>query len=711
MSIDLKFTMPLLTSQEKVLAILPKISGWASAFFSTFTFVIVFRDRSKRQKVYHRLVLGMACADISSSLWLSLSTWPIPRETGILWAVGTTQSCTAQGFFTQLGISSPLYNVSLSLYYVLAVRFNWKEERLRKVEPILHLGPWLWALGTSTAGVPLQIFNSANLWCWIADYPGRNMETNKYRWAFFYGPLWTTLIVVSINLFLLFQYVWAVTRKSEQHIFQHKHSQALSPLSSHQQQPPPQQQQQQKRRTSIDKGLSPLDSAVSEEFDRASAAVSGSEQDHNFHHSQISDEQEVDDDHEDQFYYDQGFISSWRDGFVYSRRDDSTLSPQKQEAKLKTPQQPLTLLPIHHDPSVIEEGDENGLSKTDSKPLAMENDNLFSRNCHLPMRLQMAENSQPVNTTSMMESSNRSSTTPDDKIIQPDTYCSSNATNHRPPSIRMDALASYSSLPRRGSSSRSSLFFNAASSRFSSLFLLGNATPGNDIMSPDRANQHEDIANNTLLNSSRNFLLLRQQQDQSRRQRNQRQQQRMTQYAKRRRHVAHQCLRYALAFYWTWIPISIIRILQTIGKPFNIGQPRYFMLFVLAALNTPMQGLPNFIVYLYPMVLKAKQQLENEQRQEKRRQQNQQQHQQHQHIKSNILEWIRISLTPSASAGAEPHATVAAKNNDKYSDSPEMNAAEEKTSHVAASCASVLEETPSLLSIRQISSSSVIDEA
>jgi hypothetical protein len=72
------------------------------------------------------------------------------------------------------------------------------------------------------------------------------------------------------------------------------------------------------------------------------------------------------------------------------------------------------------------------------------------------------------------------------------------------------------------------------------------------------------------------------------------------QFALRRREVAFQCLRYALAFYWTWIPISLVRIYQTAGV-----RPNY-TLFFLAAMNTPFQGLPNCLVYLYPLYQKAR---------------------------------------------------------------------------------------------------------
>jgi hypothetical protein len=207
--------MPLTIGQQRVLAVLPKITGFSSAIFSILIAITIFRDKKKFSKVYHRLIFGMSCADVSSSLWLGMSTWPIPKETGILWAVGNRTSCTLQGFFTQFGISSPVYNISLSFYYLLAVRYSWRDHHLKKVEPFFHVLPFAWALGTAIAGLFLKIFNSANLWCWIASYPGRNMDTNVYRWAFFYGPLWLAIFLVTVNMILVYAKVRTVLIDSE----------------------------------------------------------------------------------------------------------------------------------------------------------------------------------------------------------------------------------------------------------------------------------------------------------------------------------------------------------------------------------------------------------------------------------------------------------------------------------------------------------------
>ena len=211
--------MGLTLTQQQSLAIIPKFAGLASFLFSCMIVYTVSRDQKKRDKTYHRLLLGMALADMSSSIWLAMSTWPIPKETGILWAVGNTTTCTFQGFFTQFGISSAIYNGSLSFYYLLVVRYGWRSDQMKRIEPCLHGVPLLWALLTAIAGLPLTLFNSANFWCWVASYHNRGRHADIFRWAFFYGPLWLTELVVTINLILVVSHVRRITKNSENHVF------------------------------------------------------------------------------------------------------------------------------------------------------------------------------------------------------------------------------------------------------------------------------------------------------------------------------------------------------------------------------------------------------------------------------------------------------------------------------------------------------------
>lgn len=495
--------MELTLSQQTALAVLPKVFGSLSFCFSWVIIVAVLRDgKGKRSKVYHRLVLGMSCADVSSSFALALSTWPIPSSTGILWAVGNTQTCTAQGFFTQFGISSPLYNVSLSLYYLLAVRYGWREHELRRVEPYLHLLPFSWAILTGVAGLPLQIFNSANLWCWIGNGPegsGRNENTDPYRWAFFYGPLWTAIIVVTINLILLFSYVRTVTLRSERYA----HMMQIRPPHI--------------TTINIARGIQlsnknngPSTSDAAGNNDDAVVAAR-------------NDFEKTIQESDDAVYYDQGYSST-------------------------------NVMSTEHGNS--SRGDNGVFDANDESQSQLQGD---SEQPTLPV--------QDSTSTKHGSTPSKLMTTPEKRPL--------------PGSHKISSLFNLRPIPGRSS----------------------------------RMSDATSAINNTTATVNK-----------------------ATQFLRRRRQVANQCFRYALAFYWTWIPITVVRILQTINRP------PVFALFVLAAMNTPTQGLPNFLVYLYPLVMKAREQTKLNQERDGDK---------HPNIQSNnLFAWIRISLSPSSQPAA-----------------------------------------------------------
>jgi len=131
---------------------------------------------------------------------VALSTWPIPRGSGPLYAAGTTGTCTAQGFFIQLSLGAPLYNLSLAVYYLLVIKHGWSDVKLAKLERFVHPVVAVTAFGIAIAGLPLKLYNNSNVWCWIApnDRMNSNVNANFYRWAFFYVELWLIIVIVTV---------------------------------------------------------------------------------------------------------------------------------------------------------------------------------------------------------------------------------------------------------------------------------------------------------------------------------------------------------------------------------------------------------------------------------------------------------------------------------------------------------------------------------
>ncbi|KAL9188619.1 hypothetical protein ACHAXT_006997 [Thalassiosira profunda] len=206
-------------AQTKALAFVPKVTAPLSILGSCCIMYDILTDRQKKLKrPYYRLMLGMSCSDALTSFWLFLSTWPIPEGTEGVWgAAGTTASCTAQGFFIQLIVLSPFYNLNLSLYYLLLGKYQMTEEQIAKrFERYMHGIAVVVAVGFAILGLPLTLYNNANLWCWIASYPA-NCQDNSgnpgdvpcergqnawlFRWLIFYGPIW--LIICTVTVFII----------------------------------------------------------------------------------------------------------------------------------------------------------------------------------------------------------------------------------------------------------------------------------------------------------------------------------------------------------------------------------------------------------------------------------------------------------------------------------------------------------------------------
>ena len=188
-------------------------------FSGMLIYSITRKIRRKRSSVYDRLLMGMSISDMLSSFWMSMSTWPIPESTGVLWAAGNQTTCNLQGFFTHGTIASPMYNASLSFYHLFVVRYKWKNQRLQKYEWCFHFLPIVWSLSTAVAGIPLELYNNANLWCFIASTPdgSRGQNADFFRMLFFYGPLFLMIIIITVNMFLVVCHVRAVTTLAIRH--------------------------------------------------------------------------------------------------------------------------------------------------------------------------------------------------------------------------------------------------------------------------------------------------------------------------------------------------------------------------------------------------------------------------------------------------------------------------------------------------------------
>jgi hypothetical protein len=220
------------SSREAVLATVPKVAGGLSFCSSTWIVYNVLSDRRRREKSYHRLLALMGLCDMVSSFAYFLSTWPIPQGVNLgwkknshLWAAGNDATCTAQAVGIQWGVTSAVLNVFLATHYLLVIRYRATESTLKKYEPYVGTFAFMVGLGLTVPGIVLGIFGNTNLWCWIApnfahcEDEGLTAEecidrTYNYRWGFYYGPLWTCILLITILQAALFVTVCQTEKKA-----------------------------------------------------------------------------------------------------------------------------------------------------------------------------------------------------------------------------------------------------------------------------------------------------------------------------------------------------------------------------------------------------------------------------------------------------------------------------------------------------------------
>jgi hypothetical protein len=205
----------------------PKFTAAASVVGSSLIIRdIILRRKNKADDLStrHRLLAGMSVCDILSSSASFLTSWPVPEDVSwtiwTVWNVGNKQTCTAQGFFIQWGIGTATYSASLALFYLLVIRYGWKNEYISKyVEPWMHFVAVGFALTTSVAALALDLFNPIGYMCFIAAYPRfctqsyenkgptnctRGDNARIYQEAFWIVPACCIIVWLAVSMFLVY---------------------------------------------------------------------------------------------------------------------------------------------------------------------------------------------------------------------------------------------------------------------------------------------------------------------------------------------------------------------------------------------------------------------------------------------------------------------------------------------------------------------------
>jgi len=202
-------------AQLKTLAIVPKVSSVLSILGSSYIIWQVLSNENRRGRLHHRLLLGMSISDIIQSLAYFVSTWPMPAAVSPFpYSVGTVETCTAQGFFIQMGHAPLVYGAFLSICYYSSIKNNFSENlRLKKLEPFMHAFSVLWpSLGGFIAAADGAINIAGPVGCWINSVPPgcvgdqciKGANSRIYRYIFAFATTIASLSVGTIAWIMLY---------------------------------------------------------------------------------------------------------------------------------------------------------------------------------------------------------------------------------------------------------------------------------------------------------------------------------------------------------------------------------------------------------------------------------------------------------------------------------------------------------------------------
>jgi len=197
---------------------------------------------TNRNQTIPRLLISMSISDLFFSIPYLFTTWAMPHHENLVQSVGTIGTCTAQGLFLQLGVStSPLFNLSISLSALLMIRYEWKTQRMLILEKCLHIGIWLYGLSASLPFLALQMYNPTSTSCWIASVPHhchvngpceRGSGAHFWRAFFAFFPTWPCIILGIINMILIYNAVWRLETRNSRYPGQQRSSVFLADSSS-----------------------------------------------------------------------------------------------------------------------------------------------------------------------------------------------------------------------------------------------------------------------------------------------------------------------------------------------------------------------------------------------------------------------------------------------------------------------------------------------
>lgn len=200
-----------------MVAALPSIIG------ATFIVQHIARSSVRRKLPGTSIVLGMSLMDLLYAGISIFGTVVNPKNTVRQdeWARGNWASCEAAGFLGHGAmVASVLYNVSLTVYYLLTIRYGWSDRKIQnKVLKWLHVLPLLVGWGLAVPGLPLELYNPTPMGCRVEGYPPfcaqmgsceRGINAKTFQITFLFAWVWGAFAFMVVAMGLIYRALHAV---------------------------------------------------------------------------------------------------------------------------------------------------------------------------------------------------------------------------------------------------------------------------------------------------------------------------------------------------------------------------------------------------------------------------------------------------------------------------------------------------------------------
>jgi hypothetical protein len=181
-----------------------RASGTLSLVGSLIILVsILFKKKKVRWSPYNQIVMSISLFDCCSSIGYIFGSALTPAEVGIYGSIGNEQTCGFQAFLFQIGIASIYYNLVLSVYFVMIVKYRWNARKLKRVQWWVHGAVCGVALIMAFAVIPFATPDWR--WCYVSRPPFS--ENWIQGILFFIVPVGVSLLSITAMTLILVSYV------------------------------------------------------------------------------------------------------------------------------------------------------------------------------------------------------------------------------------------------------------------------------------------------------------------------------------------------------------------------------------------------------------------------------------------------------------------------------------------------------------------------